>query len=626
MHMRQIFTPFLLIFLISCDDGVKVEGACGDGFVDPAEQCDGAALNGADCTSVGFYFAPGLACRADCTFDTTGCTGRCGDGVLDDTEQCEGNNIGDRTCLTLGFSGGTLACDAENCTIDTSGCSGECGNGQVEGDEACDDGARVAGDGCSPGCLIETGWHCNGIPSYCEPTCGDGLVVGDEACDGVEVGDDTCETLGFYSGTITCEADCSALDTSACSGRCGDGLVDDGFGEACDGADLAGATCQDLGLTGDGLACDSSCSLDPTNCVGWVSVSAGGEHTCAIDTLGRLWCWGGNNAKQLGGDLPESTVGHPVQVTALPGTVLKVVVGGNHTCALLSSGSLWCWGGNGSGQCGIGEGTNPVVVPTQVQGMSSGVTDVSTGIGTTCALQNSALYCWGSSTYGQIGNGTSTWSFAPVLVADAVDPTRYIYNGGGHTCAIKEDDRVQCWGMAHWGQLGFEQELDQLTPALTPAFGTLSDMALGNVFTCARKIDDTLWCSGLGNRGQLGVGNTNQVNTPVQALVGNTVQGLTAGYEFTCIIKNDQSAWCWGANEQGQLGAGTGGTEGAQSNVPAQVGVLGVRALHIDAGAYHACAVRDDHTLWCWGSNELEQLGNGSAGLMSLVPVMVGGM
>ena len=158
-----------LLFLSGgCDEKVTVKDACGDGFVDPGEDCDGAALGDATCGSLGYYDAlAALGCAADCTFDVSACGHRCGDGSIeaDEGEVCDGSNLAGQTCAAHGFSGGVLRCAAD-CTWDLGGCAGQCGNGMLEGAEACDDDNGAAGDGCSAACAVEAGWECTtAIPS-----------------------------------------------------------------------------------------------------------------------------------------------------------------------------------------------------------------------------------------------------------------------------------------------------------------------------------------------------------------------------------------------------------------------------------------------------------------------------
>lgn len=152
-------------------------------------------------------------------------TASCGDGVANGTEDCDGADLGGATCLGRGFDGGTLSCAAD-CSFDTSGCT------------------RV--------------------------TCGNGARDGGEACDGADLGGATCASAGFMGGTLTCATDCT-LDTSACM-RCGDGRRSGS--EVCDGADLGGATCPS-GTTGT-VTCAADCAaVDERGCMADVRPAVG---------------------------------------------------------------------------------------------------------------------------------------------------------------------------------------------------------------------------------------------------------------------------------------------------------------------------------------------------------------
>lgn len=122
-----------------CMAGVCQANRCGDGRVTGIEDCDGAALNSRTCQTLGFYESSGLACRSDCTFDTSACVGRCGDGVKNGMEQCDGTDLAGATCLTLRYHlPKGLACKSD-CTFETAACTGgRCGDGVLNGFEQCD--------------------------------------------------------------------------------------------------------------------------------------------------------------------------------------------------------------------------------------------------------------------------------------------------------------------------------------------------------------------------------------------------------------------------------------------------------------------------------------------------------
>jgi hypothetical protein len=229
----------------------------------------------ATCQSLGFDSGE-LGCASDCSYDLSGCFDDpepepdCGNGVLDADEACDGMDLGAESCVTLGFDAGELVCTSA-CAFDDSGCEvsmGACGDGVIDAGEACDgsdlDGASCTSLGfavgtlaCTSACLYDTS-DCSGGAV----NCGDGQLSAGEECDASDLGEQTCETLGFASGTLTCSADCE-LDTSGCS-DCGDGVQ--GATEACDGADLDLETCQSLGFDGGTLSCADDCTFDDSAC------------------------------------------------------------------------------------------------------------------------------------------------------------------------------------------------------------------------------------------------------------------------------------------------------------------------------------------------------------------------
>lgn len=262
---------FALPGLSGCAGSNTSGAACGNSWIDDGEQCDSIDLAGQTCSRLGFSGGT-LACAADCTFDTSGCSnqqGSCGDGTINGTELCDGTALGGQSCRLLGFSGGTLACTA-GCTFDTSGCStAGCGDGVVAAPEVCD-GADLAGETCQSqgfiGGTLACAAGCGAFDtSACSSAgCGDGVINGTEVCDGAELGGTGCADLGFSGGTLACAVSCGSFDTSACT-TCGNGVREGA--ETCDGADLAGQSCAGLGFTGGTLSCAAGCgSFNTSGC------------------------------------------------------------------------------------------------------------------------------------------------------------------------------------------------------------------------------------------------------------------------------------------------------------------------------------------------------------------------
>ncbi|PKN24724.1 MAG: hypothetical protein CVU65_10980 [Deltaproteobacteria bacterium HGW-Deltaproteobacteria-22] len=281
MKNRTIILTLLAtcLMLWSCDTKTKTVDSCGDGFVDPGEQCDGNVGENT-CASLGHYNQIGtLVCTPLCKFDTEDCGGRCGDNTVnaDNEEQCDTTNLNGQTCQSLGHTGGELTC-ASDCTFVVSACAGRCGNGVIDVDEVCD-GGELSEETC-----LTQGYHggelvcaadCGSLNlDNCTAVgrCGDGLIQGafGEVCDGTSLDGATCVGEGYYGGILACSQECQ-LDLAECEavGRCGDGVIQEAFPEWCDGENLDGQTCVSLGYSqGSGaLACTAGCAFDETACV-----------------------------------------------------------------------------------------------------------------------------------------------------------------------------------------------------------------------------------------------------------------------------------------------------------------------------------------------------------------------
>ena len=317
-------------------------------------------------------------------------------------------------------------------------------------------------------------------------------------------------------------------------------------------------------------------------------LSAGKDHTCAItDDLG-VRCWGRNGFGQLGNGAFDGSA-TPVDVCE-PGTstpdeageapceplsdVLALSAGGGHTCVVVVSGEVLCWGINQDGE--LGDGTLKARnVPVFVVGLAGVAMGVASGDFHTCALlESGAMQCWGFNASGQLGDGTTTLSASPVDVVGLPGPVAAMSAGGIQTCALSTSGAVWCWGGNVNGQVGDGSLVDRLLP------------------------------------------------TAVVGLDAG-VRVVAAGWKHTCAILADESMLCWGQNSQGQLGDGSL----ADSGVPIEVGTLPKASL-LDAGGVrtgnigHSCAFTLGGGLHCWGANFEGQLGTESLTNTS-VPVPV---
>ena len=342
-------------------------------------------------------------------------------------------------------------------------------------------------------------------------------------------------------------------------------------------------------------------------------VAGGGGHFCAVRRGGALKCWGKNDAGQLGlGDTLDRGDASGEMGASLPGVnlgggrVLAVAPGGFHTCALLESGSVKCWGQNTHGQLGLGDTAN----------RGDGAGEMGTSL--------------------------------PAVDLGAGRTAVAIASGHVHSCALLDDSSVKCWGRSDFGQLGQGDtasrgdqsgEMGDNLPAIS--LGTASTvgnraatLAANGKMTCALLEDATLKCWGRNDFGQLGLGDTasrgdgaGEMGTSLPSIALGVTDGhtkpiaLAVGHQHVCALLNGGKVKCWGQNDEGQLGLGDTSNRGDGAG---EMGISGqgtdllaasiTGALAVKAGDWHSCAILDGatSTMKCWGSNAFGQLGLGN--------------
>ena len=373
------------------------------------------------------------------------------------------------------------------------------------------------------------------------------------------------------------------------------------------------------------------------------AVSAGGFHTCAL-VAGSVECWGDNEDGELGNNTTTNS-SSPVMVMGVGGTgtlsgVTQISAGKYHTCALVS-GSVYCWGLNDYGELGNNTTTNsgtPVQVRLSATTYLTGVTQVSASGKFTCALvTGGTVRCWGHNQYGQLGNGNTTDSSIAVQVSGITNATQ-VTNGANHACALLTDSTVKCWGLNQNGQLGNNTTTNSSTPVQVLAAGGVgsltgvSSVSGGRLHTCALLSAGTVYCWGDNDNGELGDGTTTSRSLPVQVGTIPNATAVSAGEYHSCALLTDGTAQCWGAGAFGQVGSGTTADTSSPVTVigPGGYGSLSGIAAISAGGAdinetndyEHTCALMSNGTVVCWGQNNYGQLGNGTT-TMSVSPVGV---
>lgn len=246
------------------------------------------------------------------------------------------------------------------------------------------------------------------------------------------------------------------------------------------------------------------------------SISAGEIHTCAINSSGAISCWGSNNNGQIGVDESCGTSGialsRPRSVSGLSAT--SISAGLYHTCAVRETdGALRCWGDNAYGQMGNNQSGTDVCTPTATSDNLANVKKVTAGGYHTCALLNTgALYCWGRNEQGQVGVNSGTLKFTtPQAITSLGTSVTDIAAGKMHTCALTSDKKVYCWGQTPG--VGASTEISPTEITSLSGIGTA--VTAGDSFTC---LQTTTWtgikCWGTNASGQLGDGTSSDNTTP----------------------------------------------------------------------------------------------------------------
>lgn len=415
-----------------------------------------------------------------------------------------------------------LVCMDEECVASL------CGDGTVDEGEVCDDGNAVEFDGCEADCTLSPG--ARSIAAGSEHVC----VV-------------------FHSGDVKCWG-------NGGSGRLGYAATDDV------GNDETPAMMGFVDIGG------------PV-----VQLALGDAHTCARLESGEVRCWGEGDNGRLGygtttdiGDGEDPSLAGSIDIG---GAADDLAVGTQHTCVVVG-GAVRCWGRNNQGQLGIGStediGDNgPIILESPVDLGDDIAVDVEAGREHTCVvLASGEVRCWGRNNQGQLGRGDTNDIFDPsgqpeVTLPETVDA---LVCGEQHCCAqLSGSGHMLCWGEGMVGRLGYgnnddignDERLD--APTVVPVDFTallgspLAELSTYDAHTCARLDGGELTCWGEAAEGQLGRGNTMDQNSPPSPLttgVAAEPRQLAAGGNFTCVLYVNGDVKCWGRNNRGQLGYG----------------------------------------------------------------------
>ncbi len=260
--------------------------------------------------------------------------------------------------------------------------------------------------------------------------------------------------------------------------------------------------------------------------------------------------------------------------------------------------------------------------PPPVHNEASPLTSLAVGFGQSCAVRgDKTVVCWGNDDYNALGNGGgNTASATPVPVTGITDATA-VFAGSHHTCALRAEGSIKCWGDNSAGQLGDGTKTARTTPVDVKGITNAVGLSLGLEYSCALLNTGRVSCWGANYAHQLGDGTTTPSTFPIPVKDLRDVKSIAGGYRHSCAVLTSGAASCWGDNSNGQLGNGT-------KNAALQpVAVSGLTdATLVAAGLGHSCALRADETVSCWGTNGQSQIGPGAFTPESLTPRTVNGV
>lgn len=340
-------------------------------------------------------------------------------------------------------------------------------------------------------------------------------------------------------------------------------------------------------------------------------LALGRAHTCARKKSGAVVCWGNGRDGALGAGVVDGPVPEPVDAASTIHAATDISAGGGHTCVVQGEkGEVWCWGDNRRLQLGVpGAGPEPVQLEA-LANLGVPVFGVAAGEGHTCVRSPVGAGCSGQNDFGQLGIGMATEQpQGPSLVKFEQELVELVA-GDAHTCGHSLIGTVHCWGNNVVGQAG-QTPMREIVPEPEMVGGIrAASLAAGAAHSCAVTLEQTVACWGNNFVGQLArplmMLPLSPAPLPVE-LPGPVLQ-ISAGQFHTCALLDGGDVYCWGGNELGQLGPGA---PTSIEDTPTIV-ELPRPAVEVRAGGEHTCARTDDGTVYCWGSNELGQLGNGT--------------
>jgi alpha-tubulin suppressor-like RCC1 family protein len=356
------------------------------------------------------------------------------------------------------------------------------------------------------------------------------------------------------------------------------------------------ASCDKADTGGAGDVCDAG-GDEPFVAT---SVAAGNSYACAVLDSGSVMCWGNNGSGQLGnGTQSDSDV--PVAVSGITDAV-AVDSTERAVCAVLRDGSVQCWGYHQFLPIPWRNSDDIHTVPFVASGISGAVA-VSTGANGTCViLGGGSIRCWG---FGILGTGSLEANYGPATVLGITNAVS-VGAGAGHACALLSNGAVSCWGRNANGQVGTPALTQQETPVAVAGITDATALDLGGDHTCAVLTGGSIKCWGANYCKQLGNGTTEDSSSPVLVKGISDAIAVATETEFSCAILRDHTVKCWGDS-----------LDGIRCNAPlappvAVPCITDAIAIAVGGGNAGGCVRLSSGSIQCWGANAYGTSSNGS--------------
>ncbi|MBI2372745.1 MAG: hypothetical protein HYV07_01970 [Deltaproteobacteria bacterium] len=311
---------------------------------------------------------------------------------------------------------------------------------------------------------------------------------------------------------------------------------------------------------------------------------AGDGFGCALTASHEVFCWGANDLGQLGS---RNAGPNPVRVPI--DDAVALAAGGAHACARIADGDVFCWGANGQGQLGAEVAAEGSPVRSSLSGAPGKL--LASGA-LTCVVEEASSRCSGRSIVMS--------PHAPDELGGVIS----VSSSGGHACLVDGQHQVSCWGFGGLGQLGSQPTALRRSPVVVPGISGATGLEAKGGTTCVRRAAGPDVCFGRNRFAELT--ELSSPTLPVPTESGLRSVQLCLGTRHGCARTSSTSGIaCWGANDLGQLGRPDGPalTEAVDSALARELG----------CGADTTCGVFADASVRCWGSNRYAQLGTGGS-------------